>query len=264
MSLTFEPADEAWLKFLSRWAVALALVYLALLAAFAVLLGSAGSAPLESAELVAASRDPGFHRLTALLDALVWIGLGGTLLASAGLFARRAPVRAAFLAACGVGQVAGLIGACLRLSATGAFAARYVAASADQQPAVVQSYVSLFQVISAHYNAGGLLYGVGFLLIGWMSLSLGGFPRWLAAWFAVSGAYAVANQGVVVAAGTFLPLPLFVLHAWVGGDRAPYWPRCGVLARTKGAEAPSGRLGCKLSPKPERENTSWLRPRCFV
>src|SRR5438876_790446 len=103
-------AETRWLRLLSRWALLLALAFVALLVAFFLVIAGAGKAPQAYAELVAASHNLALYRLAAGLDVLVWLGLGGSLLAFAALLARHAPVRAAFIAACAAGQVVGALG----------------------------------------------------------------------------------------------------------------------------------------------------------
>ena len=229
--------EAAWSGFLARWTLLAALAYVGLFGAFGALLAAArdaGAADFALVEFVGASRSPAVHRLMAALDALVWLGIGGTLLGFAALFAPWARRRAALLAACGVGQLAGVIGAYMQLGAVNELAVRYAAAAPDQQAALVQAHLTLAQIVSAHFGLGQLLYGAGFLLLASAGLSLGGFPRWLAAWFGLSGIWSVTAQVFNVGGSAFF-MSLFLVDA-VAGLIAPFlavavvfWRRAPVL-----------------------------------
>jgi Domain of unknown function (DUF4386) len=201
-----------WRWLLARWALLRALSTAALIGAFGALAAAAGPVPAEQLELLGAVQAPVVFRLTAALDGLTWLTIGAILLVCARLFVGQAPIRATFLAVCGVGQVVGLLGAYLNLQATGELGARYAGATPEQQAAILQTSLTLFQTISAHYDAATLLYGAGYLLIAWLVFSLGGLPRWLGAWFALSGIRAGISQiglvttGDVVAQGLFFAL----------------------------------------------------------
>src|SRR5437899_10330158 len=107
MSRMSEAESEApWQKFLSRWALAYGLYEIAVRLAFATVVGFDVLGP---GAFDAAARSPATFRLGAGLDLTAWLWLGGTLLVFAGLFARSAPIRAAFMAASGVRQLAGLV-----------------------------------------------------------------------------------------------------------------------------------------------------------
>src|SRR5437867_1774624 len=98
-------------------------------------------------------------------------------------------------------------------------------------------------MVGSHYAAGQLLYGAGYLLVAGVAFSRGGLPRWIAAWFALSGAYAVANQLSVVAVGDLRPGLLFVVFQL--GDAlvalalfATFWRR-GIAASPRIGLAPA-------------------------
>src|SRR5207253_8282123 len=131
------------------------------------------------------------------------------------IFARRAPIRATFLAVCGAGQVVGALGGFLRLTAVSELAARYAAAAPDGQAALAQAYLTLGQTIGAHYSAGSALYGAGFLLIASAARGLAGFPRWLAVWFALAGIWPLVVLGAN-AAGSPALMAAFPLYAIAG------------------------------------------------
>lgn len=101
---TVEPMR--WLWFLPRWSLAVVLVTLV----FSVMLfGGVGQQPSDSAlgaeyaELLQAARSPGMFRVAWTLDAVIWLMLGGSLLALAGIQSCHAPITAKIGAACGIG-----------------------------------------------------------------------------------------------------------------------------------------------------------------
>ena len=246
--MDFAPEEVSWLRVVARCALVTAGVDVVLFAAF-FSMGFDASVPQEYAELVGASRHLATYRLTAALDALVWLAMGATLLAFAGLFARRTPRRAAFLAACAAGQLLGALGGYLRLYPVSDLATRYAAATPDQQTALVQAYLTVAQTYGAHYGAGQLLYGAGYLLVASAALAFAGFPRWLAGWFALSGAYAVVEQ-VVNATGSTVFFALFPLYTIVGimalhvATAAVFWRRGVAPAVAPGvAAAPAAVAG---------------------
>jgi hypothetical protein len=150
-SLT-DTGNAHWLKFMSRWALLAGLLQLGLLVAiFSVVLPAAQNSPLpmEYAEIAAAGRSPTLYRLTITLDVADWLALGGFLITLAVLLVRRAPIRSTFIAACGIGMLAGFVGAYTRLNATSELAARYLTAAPDQQAVVLQSYLDIQRAISA-------------------------------------------------------------------------------------------------------------------
>jgi hypothetical protein len=228
--------DVPWAKFVARSALLLGLAGLALMAMFVAVLGVDPSDPYS--ELAAAARNPAAYRLSAFLDMLTWVGIGGVLLAFAGTFAARAPMRALLLAALGAGQVVGYLGGALRLGAISELGTRYAAAAPDQQAALGQIYLTLAQVTFTHYGAGQWLYGPGYLLIAWLAFSQAGVPRWVTVWFALMGLYAVANQLSFVALGSLLP-GVFFLVFMLGQDLVSL-----ALAITfwRGAAAPATRV----------------------
>jgi hypothetical protein len=197
--------------------LAAAIVILALPLVFFAGLGVATSDNAlgqEYAELLQAVRRPGMYRLFTTLDAVAWLMIGGTLLVLASTFARRAPVRATFLAACGIGQLTGSLGGFLRLDGIGDLATRYTTVTADQQVILLQSYLDLERVIGSHFHAGQLLQGMGFLLAAWMAFSWTGFPRWLAVGLAFPGLTSL-TMFVLGIAGSFF-FPLLLVHIVVG------------------------------------------------
>lgn len=209
MSRITEPEGEAsWRKFLSRWALAYGLYEIVATAIFATVVGFDVLGP---GAFDVAARNPAIFRLAAGLDLTAWLWIGGTLLAFAGLFARSAPIRAAFLAACGVGQLAGVLGGYTMLVVLGDLGASSVLAAPDQQVALAAASSPVMSSMIAHYGAGQLLYGVGYLLIASVALLGVGVPRWVGVWFALYGLYAVSNQVAYVVTGGIPVTMLFML-----------------------------------------------------
>lgn len=207
-----------WLQFLSRWSLLVGLVTLTLPIVFFGNVDQPASyiaLGTEYAELLQAVRGPGLYRVGWTLDAMVWLLLGGSLLTLAGILRRHAPIRASFIAACGMAQLIGSLGSFIRLNGISDLAARYTTAPPAQQAVLLESYLTLWRVINSHYHVGILLQGVGFFLAAWGVFSLRGFPRWLAVWLTVPGLLAVV-QFVLVAAGAPFSRPLNILDAVVG------------------------------------------------
>lgn len=71
--------------FLSRVALVNAIAFTLLFATFTFGGIISDSVPLAQAELVGAANNPVAYRLAAVFDILVWLGLGATLVALAGL-----------------------------------------------------------------------------------------------------------------------------------------------------------------------------------
>jgi len=171
-------------------------------------------------------------------DLLVWSGLGGTLVALSCVLAQQAPIRAAFIAACGVGQIVGVLGGFIRLNAVSDLATRYAVAAPDQQAGLVQSYLDLSQPIGAHFDAGSTLYGAGFLLVASAALSVVGFPRWLAGWFALSGSWALVSNALYAVGSPFQIRDLFPLYLILGiaglhlAIAIVFWRRAPALVPT--------------------------------
>ena len=207
MSVRVDAADAPWLRLLSRWALATALLVIALMLIYMIGIGLDDAVPIEQSELMGAARSPAIYRVAQGLDILVWLGIGGVLLLFAAAFGPRAPIRALFLGACGISQVVGALGGFLRLNAIGELATRY----SESQDTLRQVYPTVWQVISAHFNTGQLLYGAGYLIIASVALSSAAVPRWIGLLFALSGLYAVGNQVWVIATGAFLPDMVFLL-----------------------------------------------------
>lgn len=177
---------QHWFKFLSRWALFGGLTYLGVLGLFfAIIMPASENSPLPPAhagefeflDLAAAIQNPGLYRLFIAFDVAAWLALGGFFLTLAAIFARRAPIRSTFLAACGLGQLAGVIGAHTRFEVTN-LAARYLA-TPEHQEMLFQSYLDLMLTFTSQFGAGALLWSTALVIAASVSWRVAEFPRWL-------------------------------------------------------------------------------------
>jgi len=206
---SFVEAGEAqrWFGFLSRWSLLAGVVIIGLMVAFVAGVlpaGQSGELPPKYFELAAAMKSPAIYRLTIALDIATWVALAGFFVALGAVLFRHAPVRGVLVAACGVGQVSGLIGAFMRLNGTSGTAELYEGASPSRQEALLQSYSYVQSAFFSHFNAGSLLWGVALLLAASVVLSLEGFPRWLAVVIAVPGVVKLSESILEIATGADL------------------------------------------------------------
>ncbi|MBX7237108.1 MAG: hypothetical protein K1X65_22180 [Caldilineales bacterium] len=212
-----------WLRFLSRWALVMVLVGLALLGVFIGGIGFAASdnaLGAEYSELLQAVRVPVIYRVFTSLDALGWAMMGGALLIIAVSLRNRAPIRSLLIAACGVGLLSGVLGGVMRLVGISTLAEQYASAAPAQQAALLPSMLTLYALISAHFVVGDFLAGMGWLLVATVGFGLAAFPRWLAAWFAIAGLLSLL-QGATSAVGAFsFPILLFTIVVGVLGLHA--------------------------------------------
>lgn len=215
MSIMSSPIDNGnanWFRFLSRWALLTGLNYLGLIVAVLTLvLPASQNSPLPETyfELVAAARAPLIYRMTIALDVTAWLALGGLLVTFAALFFRYAPIRSAFIAACGVSMVSGFIGACFRLAGTSSLAASYLTVMPNEQETILRSYIELLRLVNILFSAGGLLGGIGLLLSATTAWPMNQFPRWSTALLAFSGIMHMAKAAVELTTGADLgPLAL--------------------------------------------------------
>jgi hypothetical protein len=196
-----------WLRFLPRWSLALALAALTLPLLF---LGGLGQHPSDNAlgpayvELLQAIRNPLMFSAVWAIDALIWLMLGGSLLVFAGFLRRHTPVKATFIGVCGVAQLFGAMGSFLRLDGISDLATHYVIASSDQQAIILEMFLNLGRVTNATNHIGVLLQGVGYLLTTVSVFSLGGFPRWLAAWLALPSLLGIAQFALFLIGAQYL------------------------------------------------------------
>ena len=237
MSSLIDTGDARLFRFLARWTLIAGLVSLALLLAFSLFVLPAAQnirLPQDYFELVAASYNPALYRLTITLDVAGWLMLGGFFIILATVLARRAPLRATLLAACGIGQAVGLLGACARLKGTSLLAAQYVTAAPDQQAALLQSYHDLQLFFTSAFDAGALLWGVALVLAASAAWSAANFPRWLSALIALPGIIELPKSLVQIVTGLdlgfliLLEIPLLIVAYFAVA--AVFWRRAPALA----------------------------------
>ena len=191
-----------------------AIAAVALFIAIGNINGVAGDVPLEQTYLIGGSESPIALRALAITEVLLWLSLGGLLLAFSKMFKNSAPIRSTFIAGTGIIMGASSIGGLLHLRASADLASRFVEATGAEQAAIVQQYLTLFQTIEAYFTFGELASAIGYLLIGSVALSFQGFPRWLAAWLGLSGLYSAITFSIPVIFGTAVPfimVPIYVL-----------------------------------------------------
>jgi hypothetical protein len=199
--------DRRWLGFLSRWSLLAGVVVLGLIAAFVAGVlpaGGSGDLPPKYFELAAAIEDPAIYRLTIALDIFTWLALAGFFVGLGAILFRFAPVSGVLVAACGAGQVSGLIGAFMRLNGTIGTAELYEGSSPGLQEALLQSYSYMQSAFFSHLNAGTMLWGAALLLAASVLWSVDSFPRWLAVVMAVTGVVRTSESVLGIATGVDL------------------------------------------------------------
>jgi len=247
MSPLIDAGGARWFRFLSRWSLFAGLAVLGIFLAFGLGVAPAGQGsplPQEHSELWAATNSPAAYRLFIIFDVAVWLAYGGFFVTLAAVLIRQAPIRATLIAACGVGQLLGMAGAFMRLYGTTDLAARYAGAAPEQQEALLQSNLDLWQIIGAHFGAGAMLTRAALLLAAWAIWSIPGFPRWLAKLIALPGIVGLTQTVLDLTAGVFifpillvqllLSMLVFFAMAWT------FWHRKPEPASPGTSSAPSG------------------------
>ena len=178
-----------WKRFLRCWTLVAGFSMLGLFVVFSIVQGAAADSPLAEKyeELAGATASPGLYRLASVFDVAVWLGLGGMFVAFGAVLARQAKVRSTLVMACGIGQIAGVIGAFTRLEGLTELAADYTGTGAEQQAELLRSSLDLELVVYTHFAAGSLLWTTALFLVASVGWRMVHFPRWLAALMAVTG-----------------------------------------------------------------------------
>jgi hypothetical protein len=214
-TLSLEPAtatSDRWLRFLSRWALATALVALGLVIIY---LGGIGFSPADNAlgteysELLQAVRTPVLYRLAMAFDTFGWVMMGGTLLTLAFVLRGQIPIRAMFIAAGGIGLLSGVSAGVMRLAGISDLASHYVVSTPAQQAALLPPMLALYEIIGALFVLGDFLVGAAYLLVASGLFARAVFPRWLASWFVLAGSLSLL-QGATSALGSF-SFPILLL-----------------------------------------------------
>lgn len=201
------PEPLRWLNFLSRMSLITAIGAATIPIAFLWGIGQEVSDEAlgpEYVELLQAARNPGMFRAAWTIDAIIWLMLGGILIAAAGILRHQTPIRARFISVCGLIQTFGGLGSFLRLDGISDIAARYVLTAPAQKAGLLNSYLDLWRVISSLNHIAVLFQGVGFLLVVWGFYTLRGFPRWLAIWFGLPGLLAIVQFGIFITGAAYV------------------------------------------------------------
>lgn len=204
---------DAWLRLLARWGLLTAVAVIGLMVAFFGALAAVSSQPGAGGtadELLMATHAPGLYRIAMVLDAAGWLFMGG-LIVIAGLALRReATIRGPLAAALGVTAITGVIGAFLRLTVVGDLGRQFSAASADGE-GILSLYRSVQWMISAHFDAGQLTMGLGFLVVGSAALGVAWVPRVVGWLLVLPGLTSLVLLVGEVAFDVFL-FPVLLLH----------------------------------------------------
>ena len=213
MSLEQPNGESArWLHFLSRWALATVLFGIV---GLAIYFGGIGFVPSDSAlgvaysDLMQAVRAPVMFRIFMTCDAVGWLMIGVTLLTLAVILKNAEPIRSLLIAACGVGMLVGSLGGFMRLVGVSDLAAQYAVATPAQQATLLPAVLALYESISAHFVAGGVLQGAGYLLVASVMFARRAFPRWLVGWFILAGVLELV-QATTAALNAFSFIVLFL------------------------------------------------------
>ena len=207
-----EPSDGMlWL--LGRWGLLTAGVIAGLLVTFFTAYALVSTQPGiggDHDELLMAAVAPAVYRLSMVFDALGWVAMGGLLVVTGMALRDDAPILSRLGTGAGITAVVGVIGAFLRLGGTGDLGSAYSAAGADQA-AILSSYRLLSLVISAHFAAGQLTVGLGFLAIGRAALAAPWCPRRIAWLVVLPGLTSFTLLTAAIVLNLFL-FPVLLLH----------------------------------------------------
>lgn len=187
---------RAWLRLLARWGVFTALMVAGLMSVFFATMASVSSQPGfggDHDELLMAAFAPGGYRLAMIFDALGWLAMGGLIVIAGFALSRDASVRGPLGATLGVTAIAGVIGAFTRLAVVGDLGRQLAAASStDQVAGVLLLNRTVTQIVGAHFGAGQLTVGLGFLVLGSAALGVAWVPRRIAWLMIVPGITSLA------------------------------------------------------------------------
>jgi hypothetical protein len=202
-----------WQRLLARWGLLTAITVAGLMITFFTAFALAASEPGiggDHDELLMAASVPALYRTAMVFDALGWLAMGG-LVAIAGLALRPdATVRGPLAAALGVTAVAGVIGAFMRLTVVGDLGRQLAAGGADGT-SIVALYRMVELIIGAHFGAGQLTVGLGFLVVGSAAIGTGWVPRPIAWLMVLPGITSLVLLGGEVAFDVFL-FPVLLVH----------------------------------------------------
>jgi hypothetical protein len=204
----------AWLTLLARWGLLTALSVVGLITAFLSTLLFVSSKPGiggDHDELLMAAYAPGLYRTAMVFDALGWLVMGGLVVIAGLTLSREATVRGPLAAALGVTAITGIIGAFLRLAVVGDLGKQLAASAGGAEAGVLSLYRSVDWIIGAHFAAGQLTVGLGFLVVGSAALGVAWVPRRIGWLLVIPGLTSFALLAAEVVLEIFL-FPVLLLH----------------------------------------------------
>ncbi|HEV8281017.1 MAG TPA: hypothetical protein VGQ02_04095 [Candidatus Limnocylindrales bacterium] len=230
----------AWQRLLARWGLLTAITVAGLVVTFFTAFGLAFSEPgigSDHDELLMAASVPVLYRTAMVFDALGWLAMGGLVLIAGLALRRDATIQGPVGAVLGVTAIAGIVGAFLRLTVVG-YLGRQLAAGVTDEAGLISLYRTVDLIIGAHFGAGQLTVGLGFLVVGSAALAAAWVPRSIAWLLLLPGITSLVLLAAEVAFDVFL-FPVLLLHvlllAIVGLAMAGAWWRA-PLARPGAAE----------------------------
>jgi hypothetical protein len=203
LSVQGEVEVSPWLEFLPKWSLTLALATLSLPIVLVVAVGQESGDTVHGLayiELLQAVRSPVLFRIGWIIDALIWLLIGGSLIILGILLRRRNPVISMFIQISGLAQLIGFLGTLIRLSGTLDLAGTYIVAPVNEQIVILHGYDILWRVIEPHLQVPLLFSGIGYALAAYGYFAVKGFPKWLAIWLLVPGLLGL-TQFVIIVSG---------------------------------------------------------------
>jgi hypothetical protein len=188
--------QDAWRRAAAIASLGAAVIFASLVVLMIALNRSPPSTTLGSEfwELVSAAQQPTLYRAAITFDILAWLAGGAVIVCFGGLLAVRRSLRGVALAVCGIGTLAGALGAFLRLAYTTGLAGQLGGEPAHQQ-VVLELYRGAQMSIFAHFHAGSLFTGIGLLVLASAGLRM---PRWILASLWLLGGYTMVSVGAAL------------------------------------------------------------------
>jgi hypothetical protein len=207
------PIEANWAVLLSRVSITAGLLFIGLIVLLSVIIAQMPATGLPEAydELFWAVSGRGLYMAAILCDVLIWLLLGALFISCSALMLKRTPVHASLVAACGVGQLSGMLGAALRLVGTTALAGQYLQATPVQQTDVLQAFLHQSVLVGVHFTVGSLLWSIGFALVASSMLATKGLPRWLPIWLLATSVVNIAQEVITFAVPDLMPPMSFLV-----------------------------------------------------
>lgn len=242
MTIHTASADrDASLRLLARWGFLTALTVAGLMTAFFGAMAAVASQPGvggDHDELLMAAHAPGLYRIAMVFDALGWLAMGGVIVIAALALRREASVRGPLAAVLGATAITGVIGAFLRLVVVGGLGKQLASGASADEESILAAYRTIDWIIAAHFAAGQLSMGLGFLVVGSVALGVSWVPPPVGWLLVLPGVTSLALLIGEVVFDVFL-FPVLLLHvvllAALGLAVARTWWRVPVPS---GAVAP--------------------------